>query len=95
MGSEMCIRDSLSGTLSATPNQWSTLAYGYDGLWSLNSRVFSEGTGASSQFNGVPAAALRGGATGVGTRAGVFAMNLLHAPSQRDPTFGFRCVIPR
>lgn len=44
---------------------------------------------------GMPAAAIRGGASALGDRAGIFALSLFIGPSHADQAVGFRCVVSR
>lgn len=68
--------------------QWSDPGYNDDGVWNIANPA--RGAGKS-----LPVAALRGGASGDGVNAGVFALNLKNSPGFADPSVGFRCVIPR
>ncbi len=54
------------------------------------------GDGPMGRVGGIPAGALRGGYFRLGAAAGVFHLDLLHAPSgNASQTAGVRCVIPR
>jgi Sulfatase-modifying factor enzyme 1 len=73
----------VDGAQSAGPG------YGNDLILSINDAI-SQGGGA-----GFPAALIRGGATGDGPGAGVFALIASHAPSDSLPAIGFRCAMDR
>lgn len=66
--------------------------YGGDGTEGISSWALSIDAG--RRLLGVPAAAIRGGSCAHGTRAGVFNLDLNHAPSSRYWDLGFRCVLP-
>jgi formylglycine-generating enzyme required for sulfatase activity len=63
--------------------------YRGDATWNLSTAVHN---GQSDNVAGLPAAAMRGGAWGHGTSAGVFAVLLNDGPSSRLPVIGLRCV---
>ncbi len=62
-----------------------------DRTWNVNSRV----SNGSTDVSGMPSAAVRGGDWNTGTQAGVFSLDLNLGPSNRNPSVGFRCVLPR
>jgi len=64
--------------------------YNGDGTWNITSTVYNDAEGQI----GIPSAARRGGTWDDGSRAGVFALYLNVGPSYRDPSIGFRCVVP-
>jgi formylglycine-generating enzyme required for sulfatase activity len=64
--------------------------YNGDGTWNITSTVVNDAEGQI----GIPSAALRGGYWTLGTRTGVFALDLTYGPSARNPALGFRCVVP-
>lgn len=69
--------------------EWPT-GYGSDHTWNVNSHVAA----GSGEWNGIPSAAFRGGGWDVGTRAGVYSLNLNSGPSVWGGV-GFRCVLRR
>jgi hypothetical protein len=80
---------SIVDTSTAGAN-WPT-GYGGDGTWGIKAGEAVDQSGSHA----VPVAAVRGGSRANGTLAGVFALELLNAPSLSDTTVGFRCVVPR
>lgn len=67
--------------------------YGGDGTERVVSSVqTAPGVG---YVDNLPAAIHRGGEWSSSTRAGVFAMDVIHAPTYWAPNLGFRCVIAR
>lgn len=67
-------------------------SYRDDGTTGVVSAAF---TGPSMRVDGVPSAAIRGGAWDSNDQAGIFAFDVNYAPSMSNEHFGFRCVIPR
>ena len=65
--------------------------YGSDGTWNISS-VVSRAPGQDNVI-GIPAAAVRGGSWAYGIRSGIFALQLLAAPSIAEVSYGFRCVV--
>jgi formylglycine-generating enzyme required for sulfatase activity len=75
-------------------NTWTTPADGgeYKGDGTYN--IVSSAMVANVNEPGLPAASVRGGAWGMGTEAGVFALSLTDAPSNSiNNTVGFRCAV--
>lgn len=79
-----------AGTVNEGTTSWPP-SYGGDGTW--NVAGFSDRGGGG--VLGLPAAAQRGGHYNSGALAGIFSLELTHAPSNGGPRIGFRCVIPR
>lgn len=75
-------------------DQWGD-GYNTDGTWNISSVVDRAPRGGENNVVGIPAAALRGGDYGAGSRGGVFALDLSAAPTFAAAPVGFRCVIPR
>jgi formylglycine-generating enzyme required for sulfatase activity len=63
--------------------------YRGDATWNLSTAVYD---GQADNVAGLPAAALRGGAWGTGTRAGAVALSLDSSPSAWGVPVGLRCV---
>jgi formylglycine-generating enzyme required for sulfatase activity len=64
--------------------------YNGDGTWNIAGVAQT-----SAPFQGLPAAASRGGMLQYGALAGVFALDLNQSPANYDLHLGFRCVVPR
>ncbi len=73
-----------------TASPWPS-AYEDDLTWNLDGAA-NNGAG---WVDGLPAAALRGGAWGDGAGAGVFSLRLTTGPSNQGTAFGFRCCRQR
>jgi formylglycine-generating enzyme required for sulfatase activity len=81
-----------TGVPSDPSSNWPA-EYGADGTYNISSSAY--GSGGTTRSPGIPAAAVRGGADGNGTFAGIFALNLNSAPTNWAVHIGFRCVRPR
>ncbi len=79
-----------AGTLNEGTISWPP-GFGGDGTWNVAGFTDRGGGGVL----GLPAAAQRGGHFESETLAGVFALELTHAPSNAGPRIGFRCVVQR
>jgi formylglycine-generating enzyme required for sulfatase activity len=66
--------------------------YRMDGAWNIDGHVYRDTV--SSEANGIPSAAIRGGNWSNGALAGTFALNVAQAPSHWSTALGFRCVVP-
>ena len=78
-------------------SKWPGDGFNNDDLVNVTSSALT-GPGSQNVTTGIPAAALRGGATGQGgdpTGPGIFAIALDRSPTNAEANLGFRCVKSR
>ena len=81
----------IRANFNLTPWPTTPTSYNGDATYNITSTVYNDAEGQI----GVPGAAVRGGNWNDGTESGIFALYLHRGPANRDPSIGFRCVVPR